>query len=118
MNLPFYKTLLVTFISIGLLDGQTVIKYKMFASKNPNFPSSSNTLTKYHAVRLDRAKAGDEQCVDNEECQKGTCLSSGVCQSGIYFQYVGRFAGKFYFKLICITNLLIYKFKKLREDFN
>ncbi len=90
----------------------------MFASKNPNLPSSSNTLTKYHAVRLDRAKAGDEQCVDNEECQKGTCLSSGVCQSGIYFQYVGRFAGKFYFKLICITNLLIYKFKKLREDFN
>ena len=82
----------MTLLSIGILDGQVVIKYKMYASQNPNLPSSSNTLTKYHAARLDRSKAGGEYCFDNEECQTGTCLSSGVCW-GTYFAGAKRTAG-------------------------
>jgi len=87
----------VTFITIGFLDGQVVIKYKMYTIQNPNLLSSSSTLTKYHVSKLDRSKTGGERCFDNEECQTGSCLSTGVCLSGIYFAKAQRFARNLYF---------------------
>ncbi len=86
-------------ISIELLDGQVIIKYKMYASQNPDLPTGSNTLTKYHVAKLDKSKAGGERCFDNEECKTGTCLSSGVCLSGTYFAVAQRFASQYYFTL-------------------
>ncbi len=91
----------MTFITIGFLDGQVVIKYKMYTIQNPNLLSSSSTLTKYQVAKLDRSKSGGEHCVDNEESNTDICLSSGLCQSGAYFAVAQRFASKFYFlKLI------------------
>jgi hypothetical protein len=72
----------------------------MYTIQNTNLLTGSSTLTKYHVAKLDKSKAGGERCVDNEECKTGTCLSSGVCLSGIYFAVAQRFASIFYFKLI------------------
>jgi len=102
-NLVF-KALLVTLISTGLIDGQAVINFKMYAIQNPNLPTGSSTLTKYYVVKLDRSKAGSERCVENEECNTGICLSSGLCQSGTYFAVAQRFASNLY----SYFNLLFY----------
>jgi len=107
MNLVF-KALLMTLISTGQIDGQAVINFKMIAFQNLNLLSSSSTLTKYHIAKLDRSKNGGDRCVENEECNTGICLSSGLCQSGTYFAVANRFASIFYFNWI--YNFLFGKF--------
>ena len=86
----------MTLISTGQIDGQAVINFKMYAFQNPYLLSSSSTLTKYHVAKLDRSKTGGDRCIDNEECNTGTCLSSGLCQSGTYFAVAQRFASIYF----------------------
>ena len=86
----YLKSFLVALKSIGPSDCQVVLDINM----TPNLPGASNAQTKIYVAILDRSKASGEPCIDDGECKTAKCLSSGVCQSPIYFTTAKRYASK------------------------